>query len=240
MRAEEHRELRLALGAYALGDLTPGERAAVEGHLRECAECRAEAEALESVGRLLPLADPARFSEPAPRPPAELGERVAATIGAERRAQRNQQRRRRRFGLALAGATALAAVALALALVVFGSGGGDGEDPSQHVEFGALPGRIEISATLLPHAYGTEIHMYVKGACSGTLCRVFLRDRQGRRFSAGSFRYRWGDDSNAVLSSALDLSRTRSIDIRVGGRTYAAPVGQGAGAATWNPTEEEA
>ncbi len=238
MRAEEHRELRLALGAYALGDLPAAERAAVEGHLRECGECRAEAAALESVGRLLPLADPTRFSAPAPRPPAELGARVAAQIGAERRERRGRRRRHRGFGFALAGAAAVAAVVLAL--VVFSGGDSGGEDPSQHVEFGALPGRIEISATLQPHSFGTEIHMYVKGVRSGTLCRVFLRDRQGRSFSAGSFRYRWGDDSNAVLSSALDLSRTRSIGVHAGGRTYVAPVAQGAEATTWNPTEEEA
>ncbi|HWC08005.1 MAG TPA: zf-HC2 domain-containing protein [Solirubrobacterales bacterium] len=237
MRAEEHREMRHALGAYALGDLPAAERAPLEGHLRECADCRAELAALESVASLLPLADPARFDQPAPLPPAELGERVAAAIGGEHRAHRTR-RQRRRFGFALAGATA--AVAVALALVVFSGGEGSGEDPTQHVEFGSLPGKVQISASLVPHAFGTEIHMYVKGARSGTLCRVFLRDRQGRSFSAGSFRYRWGDDSNAVLSSALDLSQTQSIAIHVGDRTYLAPVGQGAGPATWNPNEEDA
>jgi hypothetical protein len=238
MRAEEHRELRLSLGAYALGDLPAAERAALEGHLRECEECRAELTALESVASLLPLADPARFDQPAPLPPAELGERVAAAIGGERQA-RGTRRRRRRLGFALGGVAA-ATAAVVLALVLFTGGGGSGEDPAQHVEFGSLPGKVQISASLIPHAFGTEIHMYVKGARSGTLCRVFLRDRQGRSFSAGSFRYRWGDDSNAVLSSALDLSQTRSIAIHVGDRTYVAPVGQGASAATWNPNEEDA
>lgn len=236
MRAEEHRELRLSLGAYALGDLPAAERAALEGHLRECEECRAEVAELESVGRLLALADPARFDEPAPRPPAELGERVAAAIGGERKTRRTR-RQRHRFGFALAGATAAAAVILAL--VLFTGGEGSGEDPAQHVEFGSLPGKVQISASLIPHAFGTEIHMYVKGARSGTLCRVFLRDGRGRSYSAGSFRYRWGDDSNAVLSSALDLSQTRSIAIHVGDHTYVAPVGQGASAAIWNPNEED-
>ena len=46
-----------------------------------------------------------------------------------------------------------------------------------------------------PHAFGTEIHMYVQGVRSGTLCRVFLRGADGARISAGTFRYRWGDDS---------------------------------------------
>jgi hypothetical protein len=66
--------------------------------------------------------------------------------------------------------------------------------------------------------------MYVKGAPSGTLCRVFLRGPDGTRVSAGTFRYRWGDDSDATLSAALDLSRTRAIGVRVGSRTYVAPV----------------
>jgi len=237
MTTEGHRELRHALGAYALGDLPAGERAALEGHLRGCAECRAELAELESVGGLLPLADPARFGQPAQLPPPELGERVAAAIGGERR-QRRARERRRWFGFALAGATATAAVILAL--VLFTGGEGAGENPGQVVEFGSLPAQVEISAKLVPHAFGTEIHMYVKGARSGTLCRVFLRDRRGRSFSAGSFRYRWGDDSDAVLSSALDLSQTRAIAIHVGDRSYVAPVGQGPSASIWNLNQEDA
>ena len=66
--------------------------------------------------------------------------------------------------------------------------------------------------------------MYVKGVSSGTLCRVYLRGRGGDASPAGTFRYRWGDDSTAVLSSALDLSRTRAIGVRAGGRTFVAPV----------------
>ena len=143
---------------------------------------------------------------------------IAATIGGERR--RGQRRRRRRFGFALGGAAAAAAAVLAIVVL---PGGGDG-GPEQHVEFGALPAGIKIYATLEPHAYGTEIHMYVKGVRSGTLCRVYLRGPRGERVSAGTFRYRWGDDSTAVLSSALDLSRTRAIGVRAGNRTFVAPV----------------
>ncbi len=145
------------------------------------------------MAQLLPLADPERFAQPAPQPSPELGPRIAAAIGGERRGER---RRRRRFGLALGGATAAAAV---LALVVLPGGDGGG-NPEQHVEFAALPPGIKIGATLEPHAFGTEIRVYVKGVRSGTLCRVFLRGPHGERVSAGSFRYRWGDDSTATLS----------------------------------------
>ena len=93
--------------------------------------------------------------------------------------------------------------------------------------FSSLPPGMEIAATLKPRAYGTEIEMYVEGVPSGTLCRVVLRGPHGSRLPAGTFRYRYGADE-AVLSSALDLSRTRSIVVHVGRRAFAAPVASGA------------
>jgi hypothetical protein len=184
-----------------------------------CPECRAEAEGLDAVARLLPLADPDRFSRPAPQPSPELGKLITATIGREKRVVK--RRRRWRFGLALSGAAAAAAAVLAILIVPSSGGGGQ---PEQHVEFASLPAGIKIGATLEPHAYGTEIRMYVSGVRSGTLCRVYLRGPRGERVPAGTFRYRWGDDSTAVLSSALDLSRTRAIGVHAGNRTFVAPV----------------
>jgi len=212
------REWRHLLGANALGDLAASERAGLEAHLEGCAECRAEAESLAAVAQLLPLADPDRFRQPAPRPSPQLGERIAAAIAGEGQASRG--RRRRRLGLALGGAAA----AVAAALAIFVLPGGGGEDPVQHVKFASLPPGIKIGATLEPHAYGTEIRMYVSGVRSGTLCRVYLRGPGGVEVPAGTFRYRWGDDSEAVLSSALDLSRTRAIGVQAGNRTFVAPV----------------
>ncbi|HET9161919.1 MAG TPA: zf-HC2 domain-containing protein [Solirubrobacterales bacterium] len=220
MTTENCREWRISLGAHALGQLPEEERAALEAHLEGCPECRAELESLGGVARLLPLADPTYF-ETAPSAPPSLADRVVATIRAERRAQR---KRRRRLGFAFGGATAAVAAA-ALALFILPGGGNPA--PEQQVAFRSLPPGLHISATLEPHAFGTEIHMYVKGAPSGTLCRVFVRGPNGLRQSAGSFRYRWGDDSDAVLSAALDLSRTRAIGVRVGERTFVARVNPG-------------
>lgn len=221
MKAErpECREWRPLLGAYALGHLEADERAAVEAHLDGCPACRAEADSLGGLARLLPLADPARFDRPAPQPAPDLGERIAATIGAEQRTRR-RQRRRHRFAFGFAGATAAAAIVLGVLLWP----GGEAKQPAQRVEFSALPAGVHISASLVPQVYGTEIHMYVRGVRSGTLCHVFLRGPNGRRVSAGTFTYRWGDDSDAVLSAALDISRTRAITVRAGNRTFTAPV----------------
>jgi hypothetical protein len=234
MKTDDCREWKHLLGAYALGQLSEGERAGLEAHLEGCAECRAEADSLGATARLLPLADPERFSRPAPQPSPQLAERIAATIGGERTVTR-KRRQRRRFAFALSGAAAVAAVALAIFVL---PGGGEGE-PVQHVKFAATPKGVDIYATLEPHAYGTEIHMYVKGVRSGTLCRVYLRGPHGAQVPAGTFRYRWGDDSDAVLSSALDLSRTRAIVVHAGNRVFSAPV-ELTGATAANPTEEDA
>jgi hypothetical protein len=218
MKTEDCRPWRESLGAYALGQLGDGERIALEAHLEGCPGCRAEAEALLAVARLLPLADPARIETPAPRPPAALGERIAASVGGERKARR--RRTRQRLGFAFAGAAAAAAIVLAIVLLP-----GSGEaSPEQYVEFASLPPGIRISATLRPHTYGTEIRMYVHGVRSGTLCTVFLRGPRGETVPAGTFRYRYGDDTDAQLSSALDLSRTEAIGVRAGNRTFIAPV----------------
>jgi Putative zinc-finger len=220
----ERCEWRESLGALALGRLPDEERIALEAHLEGCAGCRAELASLDAVARLMPLGDPERFGA-APQPPPALADRVAATIRSERRAAR---RRRRRFGFLLGGATAAAAAAAVLAIFVLGGGGG--EEQSRWVAFSHLPPGVKIEAGLEPRPFGTQIHMYVEGVPSGALCTVALRSADGARLPAGTFRYRYGADEEAVLSSALDLSRTRAIVVRVGRRAFAAPVGGSEGA----------
>jgi hypothetical protein len=233
MKTDDCRHWKEALGAYALGHLPDEERAALDAHLEGCPACRAEAESLLAVSRLLPHADPARFG-PAPQPPPELGKRVITTIGSERRSK--QRRRRLRFGLGMGGAAAAAAAAV-LAIFVLSSGEESG--PEQHVAFRSLPSGVKIGATLEPQAFGTEIHMYVKGISSGTLCRVYMRGPGGEDVSAGTFRYRWGGDDAAVLSAALDLSRAEALVVHAGKRTFVAPLDRGDATDTNTPEEEE-
>ena len=229
------RDWRELLGAYALGHLQGAELVGLEAHLDGCAQCREELAVLAPVAQMLPHADPAQFEAAAPQPPPELGARIAATIAGEREVAERRRRRRVFGGFAFGGAAAALAAA-ALAIFVLG-GGGDGQ-PEQHVWFAAVPQGVTIDATLEPHAYGTEIRMYVHGIASGTLCTVSLRGPHGVSYPAGTFRYRWGEDSEAVLSSALDLSRTRAIAVRAGDRTFVAPVGRAPIAAITHDQEE--
>jgi hypothetical protein len=223
MKTDHCRDWRESLGAYTLGHLEADERAGLEAHLEGCPECRSEVESLGGVALLLPHGDPERFDS-APEPSAELGRRILASINADRKVK--QRRRRLRFSLAVSGSAAAVAVAALLALVILPAGAP--AVPEQRVEFASLPPGMTIGAKLEPHAFGTEIHMYVSGVRSGTLCKVFLRGLDGIRYSAGSFRYRWGEDSEAVLSSALDLSRTVAIGVRAGNQTFIAPVDRSA------------
>src|ERR1700742_2919909 len=117
MRTDDHRDWKLSLGAYALGDLPPDERAAVAAHLEGCDECRAELRSLEGVAALLPLADPDRIEAPTARPPADLRARIEAQIAAES-AREGRERRRRRFRLGVGGAVAAATVAAILAIAI--------------------------------------------------------------------------------------------------------------------------
>jgi putative zinc finger protein len=231
MTVEGCREWREQLGAYVLGQLSDDETAAVRAHIEGCAACRAEAESLAPLAELLSIADPAQLGA-APAPPVELGDRIAARISREGRTKK-QRRRRRRFAIGFSGAAAAAAAAAVLFAVVISSGGGNGND-AQHVKFAALPKGVAIGATLEPRSIGTQIRMNVHGIRSGTLCRVFLRRADGTRVSAGSFVYRYGGNSQAVLTSALDLSNARAIGVRAGDRTFVARIKQGVGAEAWN------
>jgi hypothetical protein len=233
MKTESCRSWRESLGAYALGQLGDEERIALEAHLEGCAGCRAEAESLGAVAAMMPHADPAHFG-PAPQPPADLGKRIAATIDAERRHQRRRARRTRlRIGFA-----GIAAAAAAAVLAIFVLGGGESGAPEQHVAFSQLPKGVKIAATLEPQAFGTEIHMYVSGIRSGTLCRVYMRGPGKEAVSAGTFRYRWGGDASAVLSAALDISRAKALVVHAGAQTFVAPLDRGA-ASENQPQEEE-
>jgi hypothetical protein len=231
MKTESCREWRESLGAYALGQLGEEERLRLEAHLEGCPRCRAELEQLSSLSQPMALADPARF-EAAPALPPSLVVKVASAIGRERL---HRRRRRAGFTLAFAGA----GVAVAAVLAIFAFGGSSPTVPERHVTFTALPKGIQVSAKLLPNAFGTEIHMYVKGVSSGTLCRVYLEGRDGSRLSAGSFRYRWGNGSYPILSSGLDLSKTAALELRIGDRTYVADLASSGPPEGSQPNQEE-
>ena len=208
MTAEGCRRWRESLGVYALGQLDGPERVALEAHLEGCAECRDEVSSLAGVARCCRWRTRSGWAAPPSPPPASAGGspprsppsgvRLAAGAGstsAWRSAPRRPPPPPRSSSWCFPAAAA---------------------SPPQRVDFASLPPGMQISAALEPRPFGTQIRMQVSGVRSGTLCRVFLRRADGARVAAGTFTYRYGGDSEAVLSSALDLSRAEAIGVRAG------------------------
>ena len=117
-------DIRHALGVYVLGAIDPAERAAVDSHLKDCADCREELAGLAGLPALLgrvPLADAERLAldsvEPKDleEPSAELLDSLLQQVAARRRARRWR----------------VIAVAAAAAIVIAVGGGlaGGGADP---------------------------------------------------------------------------------------------------------------
>ncbi len=218
MKADECRVWRERIGALVLGQLAPDQRASTQAHLDGCPRCRAEAEALAPLAAMLSRVDPKRLA-PSPAPPPHLGDRIARRIAAERRAKR---RRRGRLGLGLGGACAAAATAALIAVLISGS---PGTAPGETVAFRALPGHAWAQATLEARPWGSAVSVRVGGFRPGTLCKVWLRRRDGTRVTAGSFRYVYdGESDEAGLSSAVTPGDATAIGLRAGSKTFVAPL----------------
>jgi anti-sigma-K factor RskA len=160
MSTGDHATHRDEVGAYLLGALSDAERAAFEGHLIDCPECRTEVERLRPAADLLPRS--VDQVEPPPtlkRSLMEIVEREArerdGVPATERRAPLGE-RLRRALGGSLRPALAGAAVVLAVA-IGFGIGqlGGSGEE-----------GRTVVAQTTLPDAGG---NLKIHGDDTGTL-----------------------------------------------------------------------
>jgi anti-sigma-K factor RskA len=137
--SENNHESREEIAAYLLGALEPGEATALERHLGECAECRAELRWLDPAVQLLPEAVQRL------EPPAELRSRILAQAGAE--AEHPGARDGARAPLfsgwrALTGLGALALVAAAIAGYAIHGGGSSGAGSVTTVIAGKPPGVI--------------------------------------------------------------------------------------------------
>ncbi|GAA2271428.1 zf-HC2 domain-containing protein [Kitasatospora cystarginea] len=83
--------IRLSLGGYVLGTLSPRETEQVRAHLAECAECQAEHAELAGLPALLAtVSETEAAGEAAPAPSEELADRLVRRAAASTRAQPEQ------------------------------------------------------------------------------------------------------------------------------------------------------
>ena len=172
MSEHDHSRIFESLGAYALGALPEGERAAVTAHVADCPICAEDADALQRTAtRLIEVV-------PVVEPPPELGRRIMAVVEPEaallraaagERTPVTAPRRERRW----AGALSLRWVATAATLLVLGgvvgatalSGGGGPGTRTLAAEVGSGHAWVEVS--------GQQAHLVVAGLRSPARERVY-------------------------------------------------------------------
>ncbi|MDP1819824.1 MAG: hypothetical protein Q8K58_08040 [Acidimicrobiales bacterium] len=193
------------LAGWLTAQIGPDREAALEAHLSACARCRAEADSLLAVVADSLAAEPgvASSSGVDEGPPAELGGRIAAHIGRERR----RRTVRRSVAAALAGAAAAAVLVGALILA-----GDDAEDPLRGQRFAFTVGRAE--AVVAPDDGGSVVGVTATGLDPDITYALWLSVPGGRwddRVPAGTFR---PDDEGSVearLPSALPPEDTGRV-----------------------------
>jgi hypothetical protein len=183
----EHRVLREALGAYALGQLDEPLHDAVSEHLAACATCPVELAELDPLVRAL------RSVRPDDVRPADLGvppgldDRIRRALPAGPASASAPARPRRTALVTAVAAAAAVAAAVAVTTAVVRD---DSPAPSPAVI--AVPGvqateGVVATAGLVDHTWGLEIKLRATGLTSGERFSMWVVADDGSRREAGEF-----------------------------------------------------
>lgn len=218
-------DMRLDLGAYALGALEPQESAALERHLAGCPPCRAELEELASVSALLrTTAARGALAEEEDEAAAAPPERALARLGDARR----KERRRLRAAAAAAGAGLVSVAALAAALL-FNPRDAFAPEGSPLALAPAVGVAATADATLSSRPWGTQVDLAAERMPTlepGEYFQVWLVRGNGTRVAAGTFRpSATGDGAARVrLAAAVPLTDVVRIGVTRHGTGSSQPV----------------
>ena len=197
---------------YALGTLDPDDRARLEAHLPNCAECREVLASVAGLPRMLALVPPDTFraddaaeqGHPSERPSEAMYERLLGAAVTRRRS-------RRRFAL-----TAAAAV-----LVVCAGAGGAAlyearSGPAVQVVAGSA-GQVKATVWLRATSTGTSLRLQLTGVPSEQHCSLVAVDRDGHREVVSTWEATYSgtaaiDSSTAVPRSRLSWLRIETAD----------------------------
>ena len=170
------------LAGWLIAQLPPDREALLEQHLTTCADCRAEAESLLAVAAVALATDPDAPFAATEQPPAELGERIVATISAERRARRVM----RAGVLALGGAAAAVVAVVALQL-----DSAPAPLAGEEVAFTVVPPGASVEAVVAADAGGSLVQLTASGLDPDITYALWLSPPQGTwddRIASGTFR----------------------------------------------------
>lgn len=207
---DEHRDIRLLLGAYALGHLDDNESAAVRSHLDGCATCRVELADLAPLRARLDAVDPAHLDD-RPVTPPELGQRILDVIRGAEAATRTRSLPSRALGL-VAAAVLIAGISFAIGWAI------EPGSPAVPLEAVAVqtsdPIVRDVRADLVAHTWGVEIKLHGSGFRDGERYVVDVIDREGTLSTAGAF-IGIGDRSmDCNLNSAILRDDATGFEVR--------------------------
>lgn len=183
-------EIRIELGAYALGALEPEDASRVASHLEDCDACRSELEQLSFASSLLhtPVAR-ALATDPDPDSDPPIVEQALARVASAGIAQ-TRKTRRLEVTAAGAGVGLLAAIGVAVAL---GTRAADsfaptGQATALHASAGiAAAASVQLSS----RPWGTQVDLRTERMPAlprGGYYEVWLVRADGTRIAAGTFR----------------------------------------------------
>ncbi len=206
---EERHRYQEQIGAFLLGKLDGGERAALQAHLNSCPVCQAEVGELKPVVAALADATLGRTEEP-PEPPEDLEEQTLAPILGE--IYRARRRRGRLQGSALA-AAAICVVVIGLAGFTWHLAPAVALEPLSF----SVAHDVEVEGHLIEHASGTEIRLVASGLRDGQTYRVTLVSEDGERVDSGTFIGIGDKPVRGTFNAALLREEADRLEVRTPG-----------------------
>lgn len=208
MGPDQHRRERELLGAYALDQLDPTDRAQVQRHLSGCDACRAELASLGTVAAALRGLDPDTLLATEPAPPAALADEVFRQVRSRRQAASRRPRVRR----VVAGGLVAAGLVGAFALGGRTTGTGDAP-PVVAVKLRVVPAAVQAQAGLVRHTWGTELDLEASGLADGGSYTVVFLTRDGARVPAGSFLGTGSRPLHCRVNAAVSLDAATEVQV---------------------------
>lgn len=189
------------LADWLVAQISPDREALWRAHLHTCQVCRAEADSLLAVTAIALAADLDRTAVGDGDPPAELGDRIVASIAAERRARR----RLRTAAAALAGAAAVVVITL---LLVADDDRGPARIRGEEVAFTVMPDGATVDAVIAEEGSGTLVELIATGLDPDVTYALWLSPADGTwedRVAAGTFRPDADGEVDVRLRCALPV-----------------------------------
>lgn len=204
-----------AIALQAAGRLPAEEAAALAEHLRDCPECRREAESLSAVGRSLQAyAAGAPHRDPeASRHEVEVPESLARAVSATLQGDKRRARHLKFGGAIAAAAAAVTGIAVAVSALLTQAPTPQPVAAARTVVLAGQPG-VHASAKLTAEGWGSAVYLQEKGQPAGQVFNVTMRTKAGTWWSAGSYRTTSGA-TEVELSCGVPPDRISSMEVRM-------------------------